>query len=108
MLSVLRLLGWLLLLPAGCVIGWELAILAETGTFRLYTLGELWFELHPASLSAYRGMVEQHVSSMLWDKILAPMLLRQAVVVFALPGLALTTIPWLVDQLRHAGEPSMA
>ena len=35
-------------------------------------------------------------------------LLRQAIVVFALPGLALTAIPWLINQLRNAGEPSVA
>jgi hypothetical protein len=108
MFALFRTLGWILLLPAAIVAGLELSILAETTQLRLYSLGELWYEMHPRSLTALRMVLEQHVSATLWDKVMAPMLLRQAILVFALPGLILAIVPWLIDQLRHGADPAPA
>ena len=108
MLAVFRVLGWILLLPATGVVGWELTMFAETGHFQLYSLGELWSEVHPNSLTAFKGVLERHVSASLWDKGVAPLLLREAVLVVTLPGFILVALPWLVDQIDRATEPSDA
>ncbi len=108
MLAVLRVLGWILLLPATGVVGWQLAMFAETGQFQLYSLGEIWSDAHPQSLSAFKGVLEQHVSASLWDKAVAPLLLREAILVVSLPGFILVALPWLIDQVRRATEQSDA
>ena len=108
MLAVLRVLGWILLLPATGVVGWELTMFAETGRLQLYSLGELWSEAHPYSLLAFKGVLEQHVSASLWDRAVAPLLLRKAMLVVTLPGLVLVALPWLVDQIQRATEQSDA
>lgn len=108
MLAVTRVLGWILLLPATGVVGWELTMFAETGHFQLYSLGELWSDVHPKSLSSFKGVVEQHVSASFWDQGLAPLLLREAMLVVTLPGFVLVALPWLVDQIERATEQSDA
>jgi hypothetical protein len=108
MSSTVRTLGWLLILLATAALGWELYALAETGSFQLSSLGELWHDLHPKSLGAVQGTLEGHVSATLWDGLLAPLLLRDAVLVFALPGLLLASLPRLVEAINRMGEPEMA
>ncbi len=108
MSSTVRTLGWLLILLATAALGWELYALAETGNFQLSSLGELWHDLHPESLGVVQGTLEGHVSTTLWDGLLAPLLLRDAVLVFALPGLLLASLPGLVEAINRMGEPEMA
>lgn len=108
MLAVLRVLGWILLLPATGVAGWELTMFAETGQLQLYSLGELWSGVHPHSLSTFKGVLVQHVSAALWDEAVAPLLLREAMLVVTLPGFILVALPWLVDQVKRATEQSDA
>jgi hypothetical protein len=108
MSSTVRTLGWLLILLATAALGWELYALAEIGSFQLSSLGELWHDLHPESLGAVQGAAEGHVSAALWDGLLAPLLLRDAVLVFALPGLLLVSLPPLVEAINRIGEPEMA
>jgi hypothetical protein len=108
MSSTVRTLGWLLILLATAALGWELYALAEIGSFQLSSLGELWHDLHPESLGIIQGAVEGHVSAALWDGLLAPLLLRDAALVFALPGLVLVSLPPLVEAINRIGEPEMA
>ncbi len=108
MSGTVQTLGWLLILVASAALGWELYALAETGSFQLSSLGQLWHDLHPESLGAVQSTVEGHVSATLWDGLLAPLLLRDAVLVFALPGLVLVSLPRVVDAINRMGEPEMA
>jgi hypothetical protein len=108
MSGTMRTFGWLFILLASAALGWELYALAETGSFRLSSLGDLWNSLHPESLGSVQGRLEGHVSATLWDGVLAPLLLRDAVLVFALPGLLLASLPALYRALNRTAEPEMA
>lgn len=108
MSSTVRTLGWLLILLATAALGWELYALAETGSFRLSSLGDLWHDLHPQSFGTVQGTLEGHVSAALWNGLLAPLLLRDAVLVFAIPGVLLASLPRLVEAINRSGEPEMA
>lgn len=108
MLAIFRVLGWILLLPATGVVGWELTMFAETGQLQFHSLGGLWSEVHPHSLLAFKNVLEQHVAASLWDEAVAPLLLREAMLVVTLPGFVLVALPWLVDQIKRATEQSDA
>ncbi len=108
MLRTLCYFGWFLMFLACCALGWELAILADTRSFKLSSLGELWHSLHPSSLGLYQAIVEQHISGALWDKVLAPVLVYEAVFVFAISGLVLALLPWMAEQLKRDGQPELA
>jgi hypothetical protein len=108
MSGTIRTFGWLLILLATAALGWELYALAETGSFQLSSLGDLWHDLHPESLGSVQGKLEVYVTATLWNGVLAPVLLRDAVLVFALPGLLLASLPALVNAVNRRAEPEMA
>ena len=93
----IRSLGWLLLLAAFAILGRELYVLADTGELKLSSWGELWYSLDPASLNLYQAVVERYISPELWDQVLAPMLLWDAFMVFAVPGAVLAALPRIVQ-----------
>ncbi len=107
MLGTLRSLGWLLLLLATAVLGSELFTLADTGELQLSSLGELWHGIHPESLRVVQSSVEGHVLVMLWDDLLAPLLPYKAVLVFALPGVFLASLPRLIELVNRTVEPDL-
>ena len=79
----------------------------ETGEFQLSSLGELWHGVHPESLRVVQTSVEGHVLVMLWDDLLAPLLPYKAVLVFALPGLFLASLPRLIELVNRTVEPDL-
>ena len=91
-----RVLGWSLLLAAFAIMGRELYLLADTGKMKLLSWGEFWYSLHPASLNLYQAVVERYVSQAFWDNVLAPMLLWDAFLVFAVPGAVLVALPRVI------------
>ena len=107
MSGTLRTLGWLLILLATALLGSELFTLADTGEFQLSSLGDVWHGLHPESLRVVQASVEGHVSVKLWDDLLAPLLPYKAVLVFALPGLFLASLPTLVELVNRTVEPDL-
>ena len=107
MSSTVRTLGWLLILLATAVLGSDLFALAETGRFELSSLGDVWRGLHSGSLRVVQATVEGHVSVALWDRLLAPLLPYKAVLVFALPGLVLASLPALIELVNRMGEPEV-
>ena len=108
MSSTVRTLGWLLILMAMAVLGSDLFTLAETGRVELSSLGDLWRDLHPDSIRVVQTTVEGHVSVALWDRLLAPLLPYKAVLVFALPGLLLASLPALIGLVKRMGEADLA
>jgi hypothetical protein len=108
MSSTVRTLGWLLILLAAAVLGSELFTLADTGRFELSSLGDVWRGLHPESLRVVQTTVEGHVSVTLWDRLLAPLLPYKAVLVFALPGFLLASLPALIEIVNRTGQPELA
>ncbi len=97
-------LGWVFIFLGLCALGWELYVLADRGHFQLSPLGALWFKVHAPSLNLYQAVVERYISPVLWDKVLAPILLWPAVAVFAVPGVVLAALPWLVERLQQMGD----
>jgi hypothetical protein len=108
MSSTVRTLGWLLILLATAVLTSELFTLAETGRFELSSLGDVWRGLHPESLRVVQATVEGQVSVALWDRLLAPLLPYKAVLVFALPGFLLASLPALIELVNRMGEHELA
>jgi len=79
-------------------------ILLQGDVSQLSSVGDLWYWIHPESLSAVHAAVETQVSAGLWDEYLAPVLLYKAAAVFSLPGLALAAWPVVLEVLRRIAE----
>jgi hypothetical protein len=101
---VVRLVGWALICVALAIVGRELYLLAETGKLELSSWGQLWYALHPSSLNLYQAVVERYLSVELWDQVLAPMLLLDAFMVFAVPGVVLAALPRVVRIFTRGGR----
>jgi hypothetical protein len=97
MSAAVRFTGWILLFFSFAILGWELYLLADTGKLVFASWGEFWFSLHPSSLNLYQAVVERYISSELWDRVLAPMLLWDAFMVFAVPGVVLASLPRVIQ-----------
>ena len=95
-----RTFGWSMILMALFAMGWEVWILLNDETFRLSSWGELWYTVHPASLNMYQAVVERYISPVLWDEVLAPLLLYKAVFVFSIPGLFMAALPGIIEILN--------
>jgi hypothetical protein len=101
---LVRLVGWTLVCLALAILGRELYLLARTGELVLSSLGQLWFALHPSSLNLYQAVVERYLSVELWDKVLAPMLLWDAFMAFAVPGAVLAALPRVIRIVTRRGR----
>ena len=100
----LRVVGGFLILVAASALAWELYLLATTGKFNLSAWGELWFAAHAPSLNLYQAVVERYISPLLWDNVLAPLLLFPAVLVFLVPGVVLFWLPRIWEKLKKDGS----
>ncbi|MGH7013911.1 MAG: hypothetical protein ACREEL_07115 [Stellaceae bacterium] len=93
MTGALRLLsrwfGAALLIAALLVFGHDLLGWRAAHAFAPISLGELWFELHRASLAAAR----RDLPAPLWDPVMVTLLRLWAVPALALPGLVLYCWP---------------
>ena len=84
-----RFLGWLLTGAALAVLVAEIVAWVEAGTYRTIATGELWFDLHAASLNAAQAGIQRYLFPALWDPIVVTILLWPAWAVLGVPGLAL-------------------
>lgn len=90
---VCRLLGWLLLLAAVGVAGWDLWLWIANGVLRLRSGGELWFQLHAASLNGFQVLVQRHLDwPALWDGWIVPILTWPAVVLLLILGVLVSLL----------------
>ncbi len=90
---VCRIVGLLLLLAAAAVVGWELWLWSATGSLRLRTGGELWFQLDAASLNGFQVLVQRHLDwPAVWDGWVVPVLSWPAWLLLLVPALALLVL----------------
>ena len=81
--------GWLLVLAALAAVGYETFGWLSGSGYRLRALGELWFELDPASLNIAQAAIQRHVWPWLWDGVALKLLLVPAWAFFGAPGILL-------------------
>lgn len=74
MRSVLRVIGWSLLLVAAGMLVAELFGYLRYDDEHLSTIGEVWLALHPASLSGFQSFVRNYAGPGLWDETIRPVL----------------------------------
>ena len=84
-------IGWILVLVGLAALGYDAMILLDKGTFKISVWGELWYELHPASLNLYQAVIERYIHPVIWDEFLAPLLFYKAFYLFTITGLVLVT-----------------
>ncbi len=94
-------LGWLLVLAAVAVAGWELLAPNPAVGYDLRPAGELWYLLAPGSLNLLQAVVERYIWPPLWDPGVISILQLPALVVFAVPGLALAGACILLRRRRR-------
>jgi hypothetical protein len=70
LLRIARPVGWALAAIALIAIAYELAAYAETGSYRAIPLGELWFNVHVASLNLMQAVVQRYLHPFLWDPVI--------------------------------------
>ena len=87
----MKTIGWILVLLGLAALGYDLSIFYVKATFKMSLWGELWYELHPASLNLYQVVVERYIHQAIWDDYLAPLLLYKAFYLFTITGLLLVT-----------------
>ncbi len=97
----MKTLGWALVLVALAALSYDVMILLDKGTFKLSAWGEIWYELHPASLNLYQVVVERYLHPVIWDEFLAPLLLNKAFYFFAIVGLLLVTFKRIIYLFRR-------
>jgi hypothetical protein len=84
-----RLLGWLVILGGLIVLGRDLLAWRDGGEFQPIVLGQLWFDLHPASLELLQPAIQRHIHPALWDWVVQPVLLSYAFPTLLILGLVL-------------------
>ena len=104
MVMTIRTTGYLLIFLAISALSFDVLFVLGGGGFELSSWGDLWHRIHPVSLSQYHEVVENQLSPYLWDHVLAPLLLHEAVFVFAIPGLTLAASPGVLAILRKLIE----
>jgi hypothetical protein len=98
---VFRVLGWLLLAMAvAAVVHDGLAWWAE-GSFHLLRFGDLWSHLDARSLADFQGVMQRHLSAVLWVWIGWPLLMVPVLPAFLALGLFCL---WLGGRGGQKGE----
>ena len=66
--------GWALAATALAAFANDLVSFEQTGTYRAIPAGQVWFEIHAASLNLIQAMVQRFFHPLLWDPVIATML----------------------------------
>jgi hypothetical protein len=74
LLQVAGPIGWALAAIALITLAYELSAYAETGRYRVIPVGELWFNVHVASLNLIQAVVQRYLHPFLWDPIITAVL----------------------------------
>ena len=91
-ISAAAFLGWLLATAAVVAVAYELLKFAETGSYRLIPVGELWFETSVTSLNLMQAVVQRYLHPFLWDPIIAGVLQWPAWSLLGAPAAVLVSI----------------
>jgi hypothetical protein len=84
--------GWGLAAVALIALAYELSAYAETGSYRVIPLGELWFNVHVASLNFIQAVVQRYLHPLLWDPIITTALQWPAWSLLAAPAAILVAV----------------
>jgi len=95
-----RFLGWLLLVAAVLVGGYDAYQWHFHDLRHVTAAGELWRALSPATLDRLRAGVQHHAAPALWDRLVGPILNWPATAVLGVPGLLLA----ILCRRRHSGR----
>jgi len=104
-LIVCRLIGWVFVLAALSALAYEIMEAVASGSWRMIALGELWFELHAASLNAAQAGIQRYIAPWLWEPVIATVLLWPGWAVFGVPGLLMV---WLCRRRDRRGQRRQA
>lgn len=69
-----RIIGWIFLLIAVAILGWDIVTMVMTGKFGFIEGGRLWFLIDKDSLQVLQPAVERHLDPALWQYFLQPIL----------------------------------
>ena len=84
-----RIIGWALLAVALVALGADIVGWLSSGSLRVTSLGQHWFEIHRASLGLAQAAVQRHVLPELWDPVIQTVLLWPTWAVFGVTGAVL-------------------
>ena len=74
MQRMVGLTGWVLGAAAVVAFANDLISFAQTGTYRVIPAGQVWFDIHVASLNLTQAVVQRFLHPLLWDPVIATML----------------------------------
>jgi hypothetical protein len=74
LLRIAGLAGWVLAAAALVAFAHDLVSFAQTGTYRVIPAGQVWFDVHVASLNLTQAVVQRFLHPLLWDPVIATML----------------------------------
>ena len=92
-----RILGWLITLAAVLILGAELVCFVRTGTYDIISGGELWYDIHRASLNILQAAIQRYLHPMIWDPVLTAVLRIPAWIPLGVVGMGLS---WLCRKRR--------
>jgi hypothetical protein len=84
-----RVVGWVLICLALAAFGYEMLLAATSGTWRMIAAGELWYALDRGSLNIVQAIIQRYLHPALWDPILQSVLAWPAWSLLGGPGIAL-------------------
>ncbi len=85
-------LGWFFMLAALAVALWEILGRDPDKGLQFMPAGELWYRIDVGSLNLVQAVIARYVWPPLWDPVLTSLLQLPAIVVPAVPGLALLVL----------------
>lgn len=89
---ILRLLGAVLVLAALWPLLREMTMLLHGAGHHFIPLGQLWFEINPASLNMLQAGIQRRIAPWLWEDAIQPVLTWPAWPVLLALGLALIAL----------------
>ncbi len=91
-MSVLRVIGWLLLLSGIAALGFDAYMGFTHGADALSSLGTLWQQFLPDSFAFTRTLIRDRLWPSAWNEAIEPVLFFPAWIVLGLPGVLLLVV----------------
>jgi len=86
-LIIVRIIGYIFAILAISAASYEAWQAAADTSWRILSLGELWYKLDSQSLSVSQAGIQRYVTPWLWEPVITAILRMPAWVVFGAPGL---------------------